>query len=267
MKLLVSGGRSFDDEEFVVRQLVRIHKSVPITEIIHGAAKGVDTYAGEWADSVGIPQSGKKYKIDNQAWKTYGKAAGPKRNRDMFDTAKPDVVLCFPGGSGTKDMHGYATRQGVIVERIIAQYFKKEDPTIGFLSNFALGYGFEDSDGIWWETSEHYYQAMKSPFAEEREEVRKQSSPSAAKKKGEDINCYADWEEGRKIEAMKMALGYKFSDLEAKTRLVNTSPDYLVEYAPWGDDYWGVDKHYKGKNILGKLLVSLREELIESSRH
>jgi ribA/ribD-fused uncharacterized protein len=265
MKLLVSGGRSFNDEEFVVRQLVRIHKSVPITTVVHGCARGVDTYAGDWAKSVGIPQE--KFPIESWMWKTYGKKAGPKRNREMFDTAKPTVVLCFPGGSGTGDMYDYATSQGAIVERILAQYFKRQDPVIGFLSNFALGYGFEDNDGIWWDTSEHYYQAMKSPFAEEREEVRKQESPGAAKKKGREINCYADWGEGRKIEAMMMALGYKFSDPEAKTRLINTSPDYLVEYAPWGDDYWGVDKHYKGKNILGKLLVALREELIEKSRH
>lgn len=267
MKLLVSGGRSFNDEAFVARQLARVHKSVPITEIIHGAARGVDTYAGEWADSMGISQSGRKYKIDDHMWKTFGKAAGPKRNRDMFDTAKPDVVICFPGGSGTNDMYTYAESQGAVVERIMACYFKKEDPDNGFLSNFALGYGFEDDEGIWWDTSEHYYQAMKSPFAEEREEVRKQETPREAKKKGRDINKYADWEEGRKIEAMKMALRYKFFDVDAKIRLVNTSPDYLVEYAPWGDDYWGVDKRYKGKNILGKLLVELREELIEKARH
>jgi len=265
MKLLVSGGRKFEDVEFVARQLSRVHKAIPITTVVHGDADGVDTFADRWAKVMGITRE--RFPIDDQMWRAYGKAAGPKRNREMFDTAKPEVVICFPGGSGTNDMYKYATKQGAVVERILACYFKKEDPEIGFLSNFALGYGFEDRDGIWWETSEHYYQAMKSPFAEEREVVRKQETPKKAKSKGRDINKYADWDEGRKIEAMKMALAYKFSDREARIRLVNTSPDYLVEFAPWGDDYWGVDKHYRGKNILGKLLVELREELIESSRH
>ena len=54
MKLLVSGGRDFDDVEFVVTHLSRLHKARPITQLIHGAAKGVDTIAPFWADENGI---------------------------------------------------------------------------------------------------------------------------------------------------------------------------------------------------------------------
>jgi UDP-N-acetylmuramoylalanine-D-glutamate ligase len=51
-------------------------------------------------------------------WKTHGKAAGPKRNRQMLDDAKPDLVVAFPGGRGTDDMVNKAKSRGVPVVRV-----------------------------------------------------------------------------------------------------------------------------------------------------
>ena len=47
MKLLVCGGRDFDDVEFAVTHLTRLHETRGITELIHGAARGADTIAGQ----------------------------------------------------------------------------------------------------------------------------------------------------------------------------------------------------------------------------
>jgi hypothetical protein len=49
-------------------------------------------------------------------WKTHGKAGGPIRNQMMLDDYKPQVVIAFPGGSGTADMvrRAHAT-QGIDV--------------------------------------------------------------------------------------------------------------------------------------------------------
>lgn len=44
-----------------------------------------------------------------------GKAAGPIRNQHMIDTAKPDLVVSFPGGAGTADMVRRAKAAGVRV--------------------------------------------------------------------------------------------------------------------------------------------------------
>lgn len=50
-------------------------------------------------------------------WVTLGKAAGPIRNQQMLDEAKPDWVVAFPGGNGTADMVRRARKAGVkIVE-------------------------------------------------------------------------------------------------------------------------------------------------------
>ena len=62
---------------------------------------------------------------------------------------------------------------------------------------------------------------------------------------------------------MRKALSYKFApDTKAAELLLATNIDYLVEYAPWGDVYWGVGKSLKGKNMLGKLLMERRHQLL-----
>ena len=141
-------------------------------------------------------------------------------------------------------------------------FFRKEDPESGFMSNFAQGYGFRDDEGIWWDTSEHYYQAMKSVIGREREYVRVAPSPFQAKKRGsEEINVTTDWPE-RKFQAMRKALGYKFAPgTEAAGLLKCTGIDYLIEWAPWGDTVWGVDKSGQGQNWLGRMLMEQRERL------
>lgn len=111
MRVLVCGGRDFDDRELVRVVLDRIHKETPITAIIHGAAPGADTLAGWWA-TVNEVQN-----LDYPAdWNRYGRAAGPMRNDLMLRVAKPDMVLAFPGGRGTADMVRRARSAGVPVE-------------------------------------------------------------------------------------------------------------------------------------------------------
>jgi hypothetical protein len=45
--------------------------------------------------------------------------------------------------------------------------------------------------------------------------------------------------------------------------LMATEGFELVEYAPWGDTFWGVGKDHEGKNNLGKILMKIRGELLE----
>lgn len=109
MRVLVCGGRNFKDWQLAKDYLDRLHAEVGITCVIHGGARGADEiaewWAGTWAgiESVEFPA----------AWHKHGKAAGPKRNQQMIDDGKPELVVAFPGGQGTADMVRRAKSHGI----------------------------------------------------------------------------------------------------------------------------------------------------------
>jgi hypothetical protein len=68
-----------------------MHEDVGISCLIQGDARGADRLAKGWAESRGIPHE--DYPAD---WRGHGRAAGPIRNRQMLDEARPEVVVAFP---------------------------------------------------------------------------------------------------------------------------------------------------------------------------
>lgn len=114
-KVLVCGGRDFEGWDMLNCELDSFHDGPhgPITKIIHGGARGADTMAEHWAEVNKIEIE--PYKIKKHEWTKFKGGAGPMRNRRMHDTSKPDYVLAFPGGPGTRDMVTYARKQGTPV--------------------------------------------------------------------------------------------------------------------------------------------------------
>jgi predicted Rossmann-fold nucleotide-binding protein len=108
--VLVCGGRRYSDHVTLGRVLADIHAEKPIGVIVIGAATGADALAWAWAEKHGI-----QYAAFRADWDTFGKAAGPRRNRQMLDTTKPDLVVAFPGGRGTAHMVSIARAAGVKV--------------------------------------------------------------------------------------------------------------------------------------------------------
>ena len=110
MKALVCGGRKFNDMRKASTELDRLRTELGFTNIIQGGATGADTIAMIWANSRGVPN------VTYPAlWKLHGKKAGPMRNTQMLEEGKPDVVIAFPGGKGTRDMVAKAEAAGVKV--------------------------------------------------------------------------------------------------------------------------------------------------------
>lgn len=98
LRILVTGGRDYDDINAVWRALDRLHADFGIAAIIQGGASGADRLAAEWGwlfDAEVVT-----FAAD---W-SQGKRAGPERNQRMIDEGKPDAVVAFPGGCGTADM-------------------------------------------------------------------------------------------------------------------------------------------------------------------
>ena len=70
-----------------------------------------------------------------------------------------------------------------------------------------------------------------------------------------------DWDES-KNEILKKILRIKFSDDTLKKKLLDTGTAKLKNNNTYRDDYYGIYMN-RGKNLLGKFLEELREELKE----
>ena len=119
-------------------------------------------------------------------------------------------------------------------------------------------------DGLWWPTTEHYFQAQKFAGTEHAEEIRQAQSPKIAAGMGRSRKrpLRPDWE-AAKVDIMRQAVLKKFeTHPEIRDILLATGSEEIVENAP-GDYFWGCGKDGSGKNMLGKILMEVREILKE----
>ena len=114
MKVIVCGGRSYNDKIMVYETLSAIHREQPISILMHGDATGADYWAKRWTQ---MHTSTVKEAAFPPDWERHGRAAGPLRNQEMLD-AGPDLVVAFPGGRGTADMIRRAKAVGIKVRVI-----------------------------------------------------------------------------------------------------------------------------------------------------
>ena len=117
MRILVCGGRDFD-QKYPYEWFLHCMEPylLQVTYLIHGAARGADKMAAEWAEADACLDPDHILSFP-AAWDTLGRAAGPIRNQVMLDAGRPDLVLAFPGGRGTADMIKRAERQDILVTR------------------------------------------------------------------------------------------------------------------------------------------------------
>lgn len=107
--VLVCGGRDYDNMGKVSEVL---DEEAP-DMIIHGAARGADHLAQHYANYHSLPFM--QYPAE---WTKHGSAAGPIRNAKMLKYGKPDLVVAFPGGRGTRNMVNLARKAGVPVREV-----------------------------------------------------------------------------------------------------------------------------------------------------
>ena len=139
-------------------------------------------------------------------------------------------------------------------------YFYITNNEFGEFSNFSK-HGVE-LDGLWWKTTEHYFQAQKFLDQEYKEKIRIAATAKEAANLGRSrrIPIRDDWEE-IKDNIMKKAVLEKFQTHgKLKELLLSTGNEQLVESAP-GDYYWGCGSDGTGKNKLGLILEEVRDQL------
>ncbi|MEM9951577.1 MAG: NADAR family protein [Chloroflexota bacterium] len=141
-------------------------------------------------------------------------------------------------------------------------YFYTTGEPYGEFSNFSR-HGFE-LDEHYWKTSEHYFQAMKFEGTPYYDKVREARTPKEAAKLGRrrDFPLRKDWEDV-KDDVMRRAVLKKFQTHQSlKELLLSTGDEEIVENAP-SDYYWGCGYDGSGKNMLGVILMEVRNQLAE----
>lgn len=134
-----------------------------------------------------------------------------------------------------------------------------------FLSNFHPA--IVHLDGINYPTVEHGFVSAKTDNYMDKIMIASLDANQAgkAKRMGRKFDLVEDWED-IKLDVMKRLLMQKFMQHEFRTKLLATGDKTLVEGNYWHDNYWGTcmcDRKepckYHGKNMLGKLLMEVRE--------
>jgi ribA/ribD-fused uncharacterized protein len=134
-----------------------------------------------------------------------------------------------------------------------------------FLSNF---YPCEiRASGKVYASAEHAYHACKTLNEEEREKVRLAPTPAKAKSLGRKVTMQEGWDKGKKVIVMKAIQVYKYTKNEfLKKQLLATGDTDLIEGNIHCDNFWGDCwcpdcRDIKGENMLGELLMQVRDEI------
>ena len=126
-----------------------------------------------------------------------------------------------------------------------------------FLSNF-----YEAPiifDNVRYRNNEAAFQAQKCIDPEDRKKFS-ELDPTTAKKMGRKIKLRSDWEDV-KVGLMRKIVFAKFTQHPNLTvELLNTKDEELVEGNSWGDKVWG-QVNGEGQNLLGKILMEVRDEI------
>ncbi|MBD2457889.1 NADAR family protein [Nostoc sp. FACHB-87] len=137
-------------------------------------------------------------------------------------------------------------------------YFYSTREQYGCFSNFS-DHGFV-LDDLYWYTSEHYFQAQKFVGTFHLEKIRLVKTPKEAAKMGRERSrpLRQDWEQV-KDSIMKKAVLCKFTThTDIREILLSTGNDEIVENSPI-DYYWGCGADGSGKNMLGIILMEVRD--------
>lgn len=158
-------------------------------------------------------------------------------------------------------------------------FFRRDRAMFGFCSHFHRA--AIEVDGETWPSVEHYYQAQRSLDPDYRRTIRAAVSPGIAKRLSASPHAprrisaqswfrlnnqqpRADWPEV-KLGFMRRADWAKFSQqAELAALLVATGTAEIVEDSPF-DSYWGLGSDGLGLNWAGRVLMEVRQALLEGT--
>lgn len=94
--VLVCGSRKWTDFDFMAEKMAALRQLIGDFQLIHGGARGADTFAGIIANRLGLPEP----IVDRPDYERYGRYGAPKKRNTTMLERLPDYVLAFYFGTG-----------------------------------------------------------------------------------------------------------------------------------------------------------------------
>lgn len=138
--------------------------------------------------------------------------------------------------------------------------FYKEFGELGYLANYS-NHGFT-KNGIFYKTVEHYYQSEKFDDPEIKKRIINAPTPKEASNIGRDrSNIRKENFKEIKNQVMFDGILEKFrQNRDIAYKLIETRNKKIAE-ATIDEYYWGIGKDKSGKNVIGDILVKVRERM------
>lgn len=138
------------------------------------------------------------------------------------------------------------------------RFYKTKEP-YGFLNNYYHARMFVY--GRWWNWVEAPYQAQKTFFTAEYEAIHQAKTANEARLLGQTVHIRQRWDEICKRQVMKECCLAKFlQHRDLRKQLLETGTAKIIENSPI-DFYWGCGNDDTGLNVLGQILMEIRQEL------
>lgn len=135
----------------------------------------------------------------------------------------------------------------------------------GFFGEYKYLSNFHKCDVVYlgnrFPSSEHAYMYAKlnkeDQSPELLEKVQKMTCKEV-KKWGSTVKLRSDWEEIKYLVMFEILMDKFFRNEDLRNQLLLTGNKFLEETNWWGDVIWGVDIQKGGKNMLGTILMRVR---------
>lgn len=137
------------------------------------------------------------------------------------------------------------------------KFYKTKDP-YGFMGNFFKARFF--IYGRWWSFVEAPYQAEKTSVQSEKDEIWRAVKANDSRLLGQKVTMRPDWDEYKRFVMKECCMAKFLQHPDLRKQLMDTGDEELMEDSPV-DWYWGCGADGTGKNVLGQVLMEIREEL------